>query len=44
VISWQASRAIPVKLSGVSLDANANEVVMETLELRTAGWSINHPI
>ena len=44
VISWQASRAIPVKLSGVSLDANANEVIMETLELRAAGWSINHPI
>lgn len=37
---WQATRAFPVKLSGTSLDATSNEVFIDTLELRAAGWSI----
>lgn len=44
VIAWQANRAIPVKLTGASLDANANEVALDVLELRAAGWSIKHPL
>ena len=44
VIAWQANRAIPVKLSGTSLDANTNDVCIDTLELQTAGWSIKHPL
>jgi phage tail-like protein len=44
VLAWQASRAVPVKLSGASLDAKTNEVFINTLELRAAGWSIKHPL
>jgi phage tail-like protein len=44
VVAWQASRAIPVKLTGCSLDAMTNEVCIDTLELQTAGWSIKHPL
>jgi phage tail-like protein len=43
VLAWQATRAIPVKLSGATLDASTNEVCIDTLELRTAGWSILTP-
>lgn len=44
VLAWQANRAIPVKLAGASLDASTNEVCIDTLELRAAGWSIKHPL
>lgn len=44
VLAWQASRAVPVKLSGASLDAKTNDVFIDTLELRAAGWSIKHPL
>ncbi len=44
VVAWQANRAIPVKLSGATLDANTNDVCIDTLELRAAGWSIQHPL
>ncbi len=37
---WQAARAVPVKLTGSSLDASSNEVFMDCLELQAAGWSI----
>jgi phage tail-like protein len=40
VLLWQANRAFPVKLSGANLDASSNEVIIDTLELRAAGWSI----
>ena len=43
VLVWQANRAIPVKLSGATLDASTNEVCIDTLELRAAGWSIQTP-
>lgn len=44
VLAWQANRSIPVKLSGASLDANTNEVCIDTLELKAAGWTIQHPL
>lgn len=44
MLAWQANRAIPVKLSGASLDASTNEVCIDSLELRAAGWSIKHPL
>ncbi|MFN7678578.1 MAG: phage tail protein [Cyanobacteriota bacterium] len=44
VLAWQANRAIPVKLTGASLDATTNDVFMDSLELRAAGWSIKHPL
>lgn len=42
VLAWQANRAYPVKLTGANLDANTNEVFMDTLELLVSGWSIKH--
>jgi phage tail-like protein len=44
VVAWQARQAIPVKLTGSSLDAMTNEVCIDTLELRATGWSIKHPL
>ncbi|MFN9693413.1 MAG: phage tail protein [Synechococcaceae cyanobacterium] len=44
VLAWQASRAVPVKLSGASLEAKTNEVFIDTLELKAAGWSVKHPL
>ncbi len=44
VLAWQAMRAIPVKLTGSTLDASTNDVFIDTLELRAAGWSIKHPL
>ena len=44
VLAWQAARAIPVKLMGAALAANTNDVFIDTLELRAAGWSIKHPL
>ena len=44
VVSWQARRAVPIKLTGTSLNAETNEVFIDTLELRAAGWSIKHPL
>ena len=44
VLAWQAARAIPVKLTGSALDANTNDVFIDTLELRASGWSIKHPL
>jgi phage tail-like protein len=44
VLTWQARRAVPIKLTGASLDASTNEVFIDTLELRAAGWSIKHPL
>lgn len=44
VLAWQANRAVPVKLSVASLEAKTNEVFIDTLELKAAGWSIKHPL
>jgi phage tail-like protein len=44
LLAWQANRAVPIKLTGSSLDAKANDVFIDSLELRAAGWSINHPL
>jgi len=44
VLAWQATRAIPVKLTGSALDASTNDVFIDSLELRAAGWSIKHPL
>lgn len=43
-MAWHARKAVPIKLSGTSLDANTNEVFIDTLELMAAGWAINHPL
>jgi phage tail-like protein len=44
VLAWKANRAIPVKLTASALDSSSNDVVIDTLELRAAGWSIKRPI
>ena len=44
VLAWHARKAVPIKLSGASLDANTNSVLIDTLELRAAGWALNNPL
>jgi phage tail-like protein len=44
ILSWKASRAIPVKLTPTSLEASSNDVIIDTLELQARGWSVSHPV
>ncbi|MEB3265920.1 MAG: phage tail protein [Cyanobacteriota bacterium] len=44
VLSWRANRAIPLKLTPSTLDAATNDVLIDSLELRANGWTIEHPI
>ena len=44
ILSWKATRAIPVRLTPGLLDASSNDVVIDTLELQARGWSVNHPL
>ena len=41
-LSWKSNRAIPIKLTPSTLDANSNDVAIDTLELQARGWSVNH--
>ena len=40
VMAWRIQRALPVKLSVSTLDAESNGLVIDTLEIRAAGVSI----
>ncbi|MFQ5587908.1 MAG: phage tail protein [Nitrospiria bacterium] len=42
VVSWRIGKAIPVKLQAPSFDANANDVAIESLEIRAAGITVVH--
>jgi phage tail-like protein len=42
VMVWKAKNAFPVKLDGPQLDATANEVAIETLELTHEGLTIEN--
>lgn len=42
VLAWSIARAVPVKLTAPTFDASANQVSIETLEIRAAGISIKH--
>jgi len=44
ILSWQAHRAYPIRLTPSTLDASSNEVAIDTLELQARGWSLNHPL
>lgn len=37
---WQVAQAVPVKLSAPTFDANANDVVIEVIELMAKGVSL----
>jgi phage tail-like protein len=40
VLSWRIAKAVPIKLSAPTFDANTNEVAIDSLEIRAAGVSI----
>jgi phage tail-like protein len=40
VLAWRIAKALAVKLSAPSFDAQANQVAIESLELKVAGVSI----
>lgn len=42
VVSWRIARALPVKLSAPAFDARSNEAVIDTLELKAAGVTVQH--
>ena len=42
VISWNVSKALPIKLDAPSFDVNSNEVSIESLEVLAGGISITH--
>jgi len=42
VVSWRVAKALAVKLSASTYDAQTNEVAIETLELKAAGITLAH--
>lgn len=42
VLAWRIARAIAVKLTAPTFDAKANEIAIETLEIKAAGISVVH--
>jgi phage tail-like protein len=42
VVVWRIAKAIPVKLTAPTFDANTNQVSIETLDLMVSGVSIEH--
>lgn len=42
VVAWRIVRAVPVKLTAPTFDAAANQLSIDTLEIRAAGISIKH--
>jgi len=42
VISWKVIAALPIKLEMSTLDADSNDVAIETLELAAHGLSVNY--
>lgn len=41
VIRWSIAKALAVRMSGPTLDANTNEIGIETLELKVLGVSVH---
>lgn len=41
-VVWRIAKALPVKLSAPAFDARSNEAVIDTLELKAAGISVEH--
>jgi phage tail-like protein len=42
VLAWRIAKALPIKLSAASFDAQTNEVAIDTLEIKAAGITIVH--
>jgi phage tail-like protein len=42
VVAWRIARAVPVKLTAPTFDAAANQLSIDTLEIKAAGISIKH--
>lgn len=42
VVSWHVDKAIPVKLDLPSVDANSNDVAIESLEVKARGIRVEH--
>jgi phage tail-like protein len=42
VVAWSIAKAVPVKLSAPTFDASANQLSINSLEIRAAGISIKH--
>lgn len=42
VVAWRIARAVPVKLTAPTFDAAANQLCIDTLEIRAAGISMKH--
>lgn len=43
VISWRLAKAVPTKLEAPAFDAGANEVAVETVELKARGVTLARP-
>ena len=41
-VTWSIAKALPVKLTAPTFNASANELSIESLEIRAAGISIKH--
>jgi phage tail-like protein len=42
VIAWSIAKALPVKLTAPTFNAAANELVVDSLEIKAAGITIKH--
>lgn len=42
VVTWRLAKALAVKMSGPTLDAQTNDVAIDRLEVRVAGISVVH--
>jgi phage tail-like protein len=42
VVAWSIAKAVPVKLTAPTFDAVANQLSIDTLEVRAAGISVKH--
>lgn len=42
VLAWSIAKAVPVKLTAPTFDASANQLSIDSLEIRASGISIKH--
>jgi phage tail-like protein len=42
VVAWSIAKAVPTKLSAPTFDASANQLSIDTLEIRASGISMKH--
>jgi phage tail-like protein len=42
VIAWRIAKALPVKLTAPTFDASANQLSIDSLEIRAAGIALKH--